>query len=247
MDVRRFKCTCSYDGTNYIGWQSQKRNDSVQEAIEKVLNSISKETITIVSSGRTDAKVHAKGQVFHFDTTFYLNESDWKRAINGYLPKDIYILDVEEVDETFHARFSVVKKRYDYVIHLGEYDVFSANYAYQCPYPLDIEKMKKASSYLIGEHDFSSFCANSKDVTRCQIRTIDDIRFEVNNNTVRIIYEGKGFLRYMVRMITATLIEVGRNCIDVEAVDVMLKACDKDVCRHNAQPQGLTLVYVKYE
>lgn len=244
--MRRFKCIVSYDGTNYIGWQSQRRNNSVQEQIETVMEKITKQKINIVAAGRTDAKVHAYGQTFHFDTDFYLDANKWKMALNGHLPKDIYIRSVTEVDENFHARFSVIRKRYDYCINLGEYSVFSCDYAFQCYYELDVNKMIAASKVFIGKHDFTSFCANPVNLFPNQVREIEDIIFTKENEMLRISFIGKGFLRYMVRMLTATLIEVGRNRLTKEQVEQMLKAKNKDVCRLNAKPQGLTLVSIEY-
>ena len=244
--MRRFKCIVSYDGTNYIGWQSQSRGNSIQEAIEAVLKRISNEKINAVAAGRTDAKVHAVGQVFHFNTTFYLNEDQWLKAINGYLPNDIIIRELKEVGESFHARFSVKSKQYDYLINLGPYDVFSINYAYQCRFNLDVEKMKTAAQDFVGVHDFTSFCANSLEIHPNQVREITKIVFHQEGNLLRISYYGKGFLRYMVRMMTATLIEIGRGRANVEDVKLMLEAKDKDCCKHNAEPQGLYLIKVEY-
>lgn len=245
--MRRFKCVVSYDGSNYIGWQSQNKNNSVQEVIEGVIKRICNMDVKIVAAGRTDAKVHAYGQVFHFDTEFYLDANRWRMAINGYLPSDIYLRTIEEVDENFHARFSVKEKQYDYLINLGEYDVCKVNYMYQCRYQLDVNKMIEASKYLLGIHDFSSFCANPIDKFPNQIREVKDIQFTFEKNVLRISYIGKGFLRYMVRMMTATLIEVGRERIEPIQVQVMLEAKDKDICRLNAEPQGLYLMRIDYE
>jgi tRNA pseudouridine38-40 synthase len=245
--MKRFKCIVSYDGSNYIGWQSQNKNNSIQEIIEGVIKRVSNEEVNAVAAGRTDAKVHAYGQVFHFDTTFYLDANRWRMAINGYLPKDIFLRSVEEVDDNFHARFSVKEKQYDYLINLGEYDVCNVNYMYQCRHKLDIEKMKEASLYLIGVHDFSSFCANSIEKFPNQVREVKEIRFTVEKNILRLSYIGKGFLRYMVRMLTATLIEVGRGRLEPVQVKEMLEARSKDVCRLNAEPQGLYLMRIDYD
>lgn len=244
--MRRFKCIVSYDGSNYIGWQSQSRGNSIQEAIESVLKRIANEKINAVAAGRTDAKVHALGQVFHFDTAFYLNEDQWLKAINGYLPNDIIIRDLKEVGESFHARFSVKCKQYDYLINLGPYDVFSVNYAYQCRFHLDVDKMEKAAQDFVGIHDFTSFCANSLEIHPNQTREITKITFHQDGDMLRISYYGKGFLRYMVRMMTATLIEIGRGRANVDDVKLMLEAKDKDICKHNAEPQGLYLIKVEY-
>ncbi|MEG0735082.1 tRNA pseudouridine(38-40) synthase TruA [Anaerorhabdus sp.] len=245
--MRRFKCIVSYDGSNYIGWQSQCRNNSIQEKIEAVLKRISKQDIKAVAAGRTDAKVHAYGQVFHFDTDFYLDAARWHWAINGYLPDDIRVKSIEEVKDGFHARFSVKSKQYDYVINLGEYDVCKVNYAYQCRHHLDVDQMEEASRIFVGKHDFSSFCANSLEQWPNQIREISSITFYRDGDILTISYKGKGFLRYMVRMLTATLIEVGRGRLTPADVVEMLEVKDKDVCKHNAEPQGLYLIKIEYE
>lgn len=243
----RFKAIVSYDGTNYIGWQTQPRGITIQEVIEKVIQEISHVKTNAIASGRTDAKVHAKGQVFHFDSDFWLNAWMWKKALNGHLPPDIRIHSLVEVKPDFHARFHAIGKRYDYVINLGEYNVFERNCVYQCYYKLDIEKMKEASLIFLGKHDFSSFCTNPLETHPDQVRTITRLEFVQEGDLLRIIYEGTGFMRYMVRMISGTLIEVGRGRISKEEVTMMLNAKSKEVCRYNAKPHGLTLVEVFYE
>ena len=245
--MRRLKCYVAYDGYNYVGWQTQSNGLAIQEVIEKVLAKISNTKVDIVSSGRTDAKVHAKNQVFHFDTDFYLSCEDWKKAMNGNLPNDIYIKSVEEVPANFHARFDVVKKRYEYLINLGEFDVFTRHLMYQCPYKLDVAYMEKCSQIFVGEHDFDSFCANSYLTHPKQRRKINKIEFEQVGQTVKISFEGKGFLRYMVRLITGTLIEAGRGRLTYDEVANMLAIKDKDVCKYNAKPWGLYLADIEYK
>ena len=244
--MRRFKAIVSYDGHNYAGWQRQNNALGVQEVIEKVINMISKEDITIVSSGRTDAKVHALNQVFHFDSNFYLDAQGWYKAIKGYLPKDIYIRSIEEVDENFHARFSATSKEYYYLINIKEYDVFKANYAYYSKYELNIPYMIECSKIFIGEHDFTSFCANSLNTHPNQVRTIYDINFEIKDDLLKISFKGTGFLRYMVRMIVQTLILAGCGKLNREDIIKILDAKSKDACKWNAEPQGLYLYKVNY-
>ncbi len=245
--MARYKAVVSYDGTNYIGWQRQANGISVQEVIEDVIYKISKCKTTIVASGRTDAKVHARGQVFHFDTEFDLKRSMWKKALNGHLPEDIHIVSCDEVKTNFHSRFHSNKKCYEYWIHINEPDVFYRNYAFQCYYKLDVNKMIHASKLFVGKHDFSSFCANSFETHPNQVRDIYSINFSEENNLIKIRFEGKGFLRYMVRMIVGTLIEVGRGRLNNEDVVRMLEEKNKEACRYNAKPQGLYLVEVGYD
>lgn len=244
--MRRFRCTVSYKGRNYDGWQSQRNGCSVQEVIEAVISRIAGEHIVITAAGRTDAGVNAHGQVFHFDCELNLSAYKWQGAINGYLPDDIHIMSVEETDERFHARYCVRRKQYDYRIQLNHYDVLSNDYAWQCPYPLDVEKMKEAAEYLKGTHDFTAFNSSSPKEYPDQVRTVSDIRFEQQGDMLKISFIGKGFLRYMVRMMSAQLIEAGRGKIEPEAVGRMLAERSRTGMRRNAAPQGLTLEAIDY-
>ncbi len=246
--MTRFKAVVSYDGYDYAGWQIQpaERGMTIQQAIEDALLTICQKKTGIVGSGRTDAGVHARGQVFHFDTELSLSEERWKRALNGHLPKDIHICSMTKTAPDFHARFDAVGKCYEYLIHLGELDVFSRRYAFQCPWALDVQAMRQAADVLTGTHDFSSFCANSLQETPDQIRTLSCLNIEQEEDWLRCTFIGSGFLRYMVRMLTGTLIEVGRGRLKAEDVRTMLEARDKQICHWNARPQGLTLKEVYY-
>ena len=246
-EVKRFKCTVSYIGRAYSGWQSQRRGDSVQEALEAAIGSVTCTDTKITGSGRTDAGVSALGQVFHFDTDKDLTAARWYGAINSHLPDDIRIMAVEEADDLFHARYNVRKKQYDYRIHTGQYDVFSREYAYQCPYGIDIEKMKEASRYLVGTHDFTSFNSNPLSEMPDQVRTVSDIVFhEEDGGILRISFIGKGFLRYMVRMMCGSLLEAGRGRIGPLRVKEILEMRSKDISTRNAPACGLTLTWVDY-
>ncbi len=244
--MKRYKCTVAYDGSRYCGWQSQRNGDSVQEQIEAVIARFTHEDIRITGSGRTDAKVNAEGQVFHFDTDLEMTPYKWKGALNGFLPKDIHIKNVEEVDDMFHARYCVAGKRYDYRIHIGEYDVHSRNYAYQYPRELDVEKMKEGAAYLVGRHDFTTFNSNSKEETPDQVRTIYSIDIVRVKDMITLSYYGEGFLRYMVRYMTASLIEVGKGTMKPEQIKVMLEAKKKSISKKNVPGEGLTLMEVNY-
>ena len=240
----RYKATVSYDGTNYGGWQSQKNSNSIQTEIEKAISKICNEEIKITGSGRTDKGVHAIGQVFHFDTE--KSFKDIKLAINSQLPQDIHIVEVEQVNDDFHARFSAVGKHYDYLINLGEYDPLTRNYMLQLGKELDIEYMKKAAEVFIGEHDFSSFNATSFKEAENQSRNIEKIEILLENKCARLSFYGDGFLRYMVRMLSATLIEAGLHKISIEEIEQMLNAKDKQACHYNVDGCGLYLVEVFY-
>ena len=242
----RYKCTVAYDGSAYCGWQTQKTGDSVQEQIEAALQRILGEPVRILAAGRTDAGVNAWGQVFQFDTERDMSERKMMGAINGFLPSDIHIRKVEKKDQLFHARYCVRSKRYDYNINFGEYDVFSRTHAYQCPYRVDIERMKQGAQYLIGTHDFTSFNSNSLKETPDQVRTIESIEFIEDGDRLTISYRGRGFLRYMVRMMTAQLLDVGRGRLEPEDIRRILEARSKTIARRNAHPEGLTLMEIQY-
>lgn len=244
--MTRFKCTVAYNGAAYDGWQSQKNGRSVQEQIEEVLHAIAHQKINITASGRTDAGVSARAQVFHFDCDMDLSARKWMGALNGRLPKDIHIMAVEETGRLFHARYNVRMKQYDYRVNLGPYDVFTKDFAYQCPIRLDVAKMEEASKVLIGTHDFTSFNSNPLSETPDQTRTLRNIVFSKEGDILKMSFTGKGFLRYMVRMMSAALIEVGRGRMDKEGLVRMLEARSKTIARKNAPANGLTLEWVDY-
>ncbi len=242
----RYKCTVAYVGAAYRGWQTQNLGDSVQEQIESALGRIFDHPVRIMAAGRTDAGVSAWGQVFMFDEEKEIRERKLMGAVNGFLPNDIRIRSVELKDALFHVRYCVKSKRYDYRINLGEYDVFSRNYAYQCPYPVDVDAMRRGASYFIGTHDFTSFNSNPLSETPDQVRTIESIDFIRDGEMLTISFRGRGFLRYMVRMMTAALLEVGRGRMEPEEIGQLLAAKSKTVSRRNAHAEGLTLMEIEY-
>lgn len=242
----RYKVTISYDGRNYAGFQSQKNALAIQDVIEKALFRIFSEKIRIVMSSRTDAGVHAKGQVFHFDSDKKKDLGKLKYSINSLLPDDIHVNKVESVPDTFHARYSVKKKTYEYFINIGEYDVFLKGYAYQCFYKLDIDKMRQGAKLFLGEHDFSSFNTSSLKEYPNQIRNISEFKITQNKNILKITVTSTGFLRNMVRIMVGTLIDVGRGLKSVDDIKDMLKHPNKSTRRYNADPNGLYLKKIFY-
>ena len=242
----RYKVTVAYDGNNYAGFQSQINALAIQDVIEEALSKIFNCKIRIVMSSRTDAGVHAKGQVFHFDNDKIINEGKLKFSINGLLPKDIHILKVEYVDESFHSRFSVKTKTYEYIINLGEYDVFLNGYAYQCFYKLDLELMKKAAQLYLGTHDFSSFNTSSLKEYPNQVRTISEFKITQKKDLLYIRVTGDGFLRNMVRIMVGTLIDIGRGQKSMEEFKQMFDKPNKSTRRYNIDPHGLYLIKIRY-
>lgn len=243
----RYKVTVCYDGTNYAGWQKQDNARSIQEEIECALAKINEEAVEIVASGRTDAHVHALAQVFHFDAKKALSDEQWVRACNSLLPKDIRILKVEKVSDSFHARFDAVRKRYDYYITNDVLNPFLENYMGKDRKSLDVAYMQECANVFIGTHDFTSFTSSKIDERKSRIKTIYRLEVRQEANAVHIIFEGNAFLRYMVRMLAQVLIEAGKHRLTKEAISQMLEAKDKHACRYKASANGLYLVRVDYQ
>lgn len=241
----RYLMTFSYDGANFSGYQKQPKKRTVQDEIEKVLSKIFNEKIVISASGRTDAGVHAICQSAHFDSKKVISLDKLKNSMNKMLDKDIYIKDIKEVDNDFHARFNVVKKEYIYKINIGEYNPIDRNYIYQYCKNLNIDKMKEASLYLKGEHDFKSLTKATKEIDN-YVRTIYDIDFSINNDILTIKFIGNGFLRYMVRNIVGLLISVGEEQIEPNDVKKILDAKDRTKSKKTAPSEGLYLYNVFY-
>lgn len=241
----RVKCIVSYDGSKFHGFQIQDKQRTVQGEIQKALEKINEEEVIIHASGRTDAKVHARHQVFHFDTKKNLPIEQWKRAINHFMPNDIYILSAEYVDEEFHSRYSAQKKEYHYKLSMNEYSPFETNYIYQYGRELDIGLMREAAKIFIGEHNFASYCCY--DQYGNTIRTLYELEISENDGIVTFKLVGNGFRRYMVRHIVGGLIQVGAKRIDKEKLKEMLDSCGEKKCLFKAKPQGLYLYEVYYE
>lgn len=244
--MTRIKCVVSYDGSQFYGFQVQKKLRTVQGEIQKAIHNICKdEEIVIHASGRTDAKVHGRHQVFHFDTKRDMPEKQWKRAINHFLPNDIYIIDSFIVDENFHSRYSAIKKEYHYKLSMLEYNPFDTHYIYQYGRSLDIELMQDAAKIFIGEHDFASYC--TYDQYGNTIRIIYQIDIVEENGIVTFKLLGNGFRRYMVRHIVGGLIQVGAKRISKERLKELLDSHGEKKCLYKAKPQGLYLYEVYYE
>lgn len=241
----RVKCIVSYDGSQFHGFQIQNKQRTVQGEIQKALKKINEEDVIIHASGRTDAKVHAVHQVFHFDTKKNLPAEQWKRAINHFMPNDIYILDAQYVDESFHSRYTAIKKEYRYYLSMNEYDPFQTNYIYQYGRSLDIELMQEAANIFLGEHNFASFC--SYDQYGNTIRTLYSFDIQEKDGIVTFQLVGNGFRRYMVRHLVGGLIQVGAKRISKDVLLEMLESCGEKKCLFKAKPQGLYLQEVYYE
>ena len=196
---------------------------------------------------RTDAGVHAKGQVANFHIEEHFTEGKILSYLNHYLPDDIAVIAVEQVDERFHSRYAAKKKTYRYHIHMGEIsDVFERKYEYQYEKTLDVERMKEAASYLIGTHDFTSFCGNKK-MKKSAVRCISKIEMKEIKGELQIDFTGDGFLQGMVRILVGTLVEVGEGKRKAESIPAILESKSREKAGFTAPPQGLILVSVRYE
>jgi tRNA pseudouridine38-40 synthase len=254
---RRIKLTVQYDGSAYHGWQFQPSETTIQGLLEDCIYQVTGELVRVAGAGRTDAGVHAIEQVAAFDVHSSLNISVIKRALNALLPPDVGVMDIEEVREDFHPRYSAQGKRYVYLIaNMRNVPVFVRGYVWRVKEPLDLELMRAASAYLLGRHDFSSFraagCASAH-----PLRTIREIGIEMlceapflwgglKGEFVRITVEADAFLRHMVRAIVGTLVEVGKGNLSPEKVGDILEGKERRLAGPTAPPQGLFLQRIFY-
>jgi len=243
----RMKCTISYDGTGFAGYQVQPNKRTVQGDIEAALARIHKgESVKINASGRTDAGVHAKGQVIHFDTSLKLPEDKWIVALNSHLPDDIVMHQVKRTSDDFHARFDALRKEYRYFIRLSKLrDPFSRQYAYHYKYPINVKMMEKAAETLIGTYDFTSFCSAKTEVID-KVRTLETIDFFEENGFLVIRFIGNGFLYNMVRILVGTLLEVGQGEREPNSLKEILEKKDRRFAGKTAPGHGLYLWEVCY-
>jgi len=241
----RYKCICSYDGSLFHGFQSQRNQRTIQDVIENALFLSINERITIYSSGRTDAGVHALAQVFHFDSVINISSYNMKKAINSRLPKDVYINSVETVDNKFHARFNAVSKEYHYFIDFGNYNPLLGNYRYFCNYrKVDNNAFLDALQLFVGKHDFRYFSRSKKnDNTVREIFHISSIK---EQTLIKIKIVGEGFLHNMVRMIIAAALEVARGKITLEDIKSSLDKDQPLKAPKKLPANGLYLVSVNY-
>lgn len=243
----KIKATVSYDGSAYSGFQKQINALGIQDVLEKALSKIHKKPTPVVASGRTDAGVHALGQVFHFEMNEKIGLRGYYEALNTLLPKDIRITKVEAVPDDFHARFSARKKRYEYVYTLERDNPFVYRYKTILKRQPDLQAMKQAAEVFLGRHDFTSFTNAKIPPEKSRVKTIERIEIRQEGKDIRLIYEADGFLRYQVRMMTAVLQAAGEHRLRKEDIQAMLEARDKEVCRYNAPAQGLYLKEVTYD
>lgn len=253
--MANYRMLIQYDGTNYKGWQVQNStNNTIQGKLQNILSILAGSPVEVIGSGRTDAGVHALGQVanFHIDMPDEMSTTDLINYINEHLPEDIAVTSLVPADERFHARYSEKGKTYRYRIHVSPIaNVFEKRFIYTyTDMPLDTFAMRKAAALLTGKHDYKSFCGNSH-MKKSTVRTITsiDIKEVTDDNGLRevdIFYSADGFLQNMIRILTGTLIEVGTGRRAPESMNDLLKAKDRKAAGYTAPPQGLCLMEVYY-
>lgn len=245
--MQRWKATVSYDGTLFAGYQVQPEGRTVQSEIESSLAKMHKgRPIRISASGRTDAGVHAIGQVIHFDSPLNIAAERWQKALNALLPGDIRITGIESVESDFHARYHAQKKEYHYrLLTAAEPDVFRRHYAYHFPYPLDVTAMEEAMQAFLGTHDFTSF-SSARSAVEDKVRTIYSFDLDINGDEIVFKVCGSGFLYNMVRIMVGTLLDAGQGRIKPQEIEVMLNERDRSAAGKTAPPHGLYLYQLTY-
>ncbi|MGX6962019.1 tRNA pseudouridine(38-40) synthase TruA [Vagococcus xieshaowenii] len=248
----RYKAVIAYDGTRYSGFQTQGESLTVQLVLEDTLKKLNGgKPVYVHASGRTDAGVHAWGQVIHFDLPQERDAEKFRHAFDTQSPEDIAVRSVEQVADTFHSRYLATEKTYHYRLDIGRPRVpFKRHYAAFYPYTgdLDVERMQRAMEDLIGTHDFTPFCATGSSVED-RVRTIFEARVEENKETQELlfIFRGTGFLYKMVRILVGTLMKIGQNKLPEDAFKLAIDQQSKDYIGPTAHPEGLYLMEVRYD
>lgn len=246
VSIQNIKLLIEYDGTNYCGWQSQKEGATIQKTLETTIEKVVQHKVTLISSGRTDAGVHAIGQVANFKTDSTIEPHSIKLAFNSLLPPDIVIHNAEYVPIEFHSRFDAKRRWYRYQLLNREHSgaILRNIYTFY-PYPLDVERIKQAIPILRGEHDFAAFrsvhCG-----AKNTVRTLEVLNVGKINNFVIFDFEAQSFLHSMVRIIVGTLLKVGQNKLSSDDLKNILESRDRTKAGPTAPPQGLILMKVFY-
>lgn len=245
--MKNIKLTIAYDGINYHGWQKQNDTLTIQSVIEEAIYKLTGENVDLIASGRTDANVHAIGQVANFITNSNIFPEKFFVAINSLLNEDIRIISSEEVDIDFNSRFDAKKKTYLYQIYNNKIlNPFYRMYSWHIPYELDYSLMEIALKELVGEHDFKAFMSANSNV-KSTIRTIYNTSIIKENDLIKIEVTGNGFLYNMVRIIVGTIVEIGNGRRDISCIKQAIELGQRDLLGRTAQPQGLFLKEVKYK
>lgn len=244
--MRRIKLVIAYDGTNYCGWQIQPNGITIEEVLNKKLSKLTGEEIHIIGASRTDSGVHALGNVAVFDTQTSIPPERLSYALNQRMPDDIVIVKSEEVPLDWHPRYCNCSKTYEYhILNAQIPDPTRRLTRYYVSYNLDLEKMRQAAGYLVGEHDFASFC-NVRTNVEDTVRTIYSLEVTKHEDEITIRIKGNGFLYNMVRIIVGTLLRVGRGFYTPEQVKEILEAKNRQAAGVTVPPHGLMLMGIEY-
>ena len=245
--MRNIKLTIEYDGKGFNGWQKQPNKLNIQGEIERAIETITGEEVDLIASGRTDAGVHAFGQIANFKTSSNLPIEKFAIAINSKLKKSIRIQNAEEVDERFHSRYSCKRKTYRYIINNSDQgSAIYRNLEYYIPIKLNVDEMKKAVKYFEGEHDFKGFKASGTS-SKSSVRTIYEANVYKDGDKIIIELTGNGFLYNMVRIVSGTLVDVGLGKIKSEEIPTIIDSKDRQKAGKTLPPYALYLVKVEYE
>jgi tRNA pseudouridine38-40 synthase len=241
------KLVLTYDGSRYHGWQRQPNGTTIQEVIEEKIQTMVKEAVTLIASGRTDAGVHAFNQVCHFKTNSAIDPAILKKGLNSLLPEDILVTDAEYVSLDFHARYDAKSKTYEYrILNREEPDIFRRKYVWHIRMPLDVVKMRKCAAFLLGTHDFSSFKSSGSGNINPVRSVLNAGIYGPESGRLRFVIEADGFLRHMVRSIVGTLVEAGLGKINSSGFKEIIESKDRNMAGVKAPAQGLFLIKVLY-
>lgn len=242
-----YKMIIAYDGTRYYGWEHQPNTDmTIQGKLESVLSQMTGEQIDVIGAGRTDAGVHAKGMAANAHMQTIMTPGEICDYMNRYLPEDICVMEVRIASERFHSRYNAVGKTYCYTCYVGDKKpVFNRKYVNIIEGKLDVDAMKRAADILTGEHDFASFCGNPK-MKKSTVREIYSIDVSLKGSFLNLTYHGSGFLQYMVRILSGTLLEVGQGKRTPESIYELLEERNRSLAGATAPAKGLCLLKVDY-
>lgn len=245
--MKNYKMTVCYDGSRFYGWEHQPDIEmTIQGKLESVLKEMLGQEVEVIGCGRTDAGVHAKAYICNVHMETEMSEKEIRDYMNHYLPDDIGVNEVKVASDRFHARYNAMGKTYQYACYIGDKKpVFDRKYVTVLEGKINVEAIKKAASYLVGEHDFKSFCGNPK-MKKSTVREIYSIDVTCRNDYMYLTYHGKGFLQYMVRILSGTLIEVGEGKRSPESIIDLIEAKDRSLAGPTAPARGLTLLKVHY-
>ncbi len=245
--MKNYKITLQYDGSRYNGWQRQgNTKNTIQEKFENVLFLMCGRKVEIFASGRTDAGVHAKGQVANFKCETEMSCGEIKAYLNRYLPSDILVTEIAEMPERFHSRLNAISKTYEYKIATEKPDVFIRKYVFAAEKEADVEKMREGAEMLLGKHDFKGF-SSVKKTKKSTERTVNFIEITKTEGVITIRINGSGFLYNMVRIIAGTLLQIGTGELNKSAITEIFEEKNREKAGVTLPPCGLTLVEVEYK